>query len=211
MGEELIHKWDKVLDSLYDEQAKPLGLVVNFSRLLKQEKKTMVLDLGCGKGRHTVFLARQGFNVMAVDISSVALSQTLRRLKEQGLPAPLVQADLRRLPLPGNTFDALLSLSVLHHHCWSEMVVGVNEMYRVTKPGGYGLLTVALRHRPCYGTGELVETHSYLIDHGADQGIIHHFFDRQEILQLFSEFTIVNARLTRPDQGSWKVLLQKPQ
>ena len=53
------------------------------------------LDLGCGTGVHTVFLAENGFSVVAVDISTVAVETTRRRLDAAGL-MPTLEVTLDR-------------------------------------------------------------------------------------------------------------------
>lgn len=55
-----------------------------------------VLDLACGAGRHTIFLAERGWNVTAVDSSPVAIELTKKRARERGLEVETVIADLER-------------------------------------------------------------------------------------------------------------------
>ena len=73
----------------------------------------VVLDAGCGKGRHTTLAARWGAHlVVGVDLSDAvetAFAQT------RGLDnAHIVQGDLHRLPLKP-VFDYVFSIGVLHH------------------------------------------------------------------------------------------------
>ena len=52
------------------------------------------LDLGCGPGRNAIWLARQGFQVTAVDNSTVGLQQARERARHVGVTLQLVDADL---------------------------------------------------------------------------------------------------------------------
>jgi SAM-dependent methyltransferase len=61
-----------------------------------------VLDLGCGPGRHAAALADRGIEVVGVDISEAFL-----RLLPNGWP---VRADVRRLPVRPESFDAVICL-----------------------------------------------------------------------------------------------------
>ena len=53
-----------------------------------------VLDVGCGPGRDVAWLAEQNFDVVGVDLAFKMLEEGLAR----GVSAPLIQADMRRLP-----------------------------------------------------------------------------------------------------------------
>lgn len=52
------------------------------------------LDLGCGTGRNSLWLARQGWRVTGVDASSVGLAVALRSARESGVGLDVVEADL---------------------------------------------------------------------------------------------------------------------
>lgn len=54
-------------------QKEPSGLLVEFARLLPE--KGLVLDLACGGGRNSVFLAERGLRVIGVDRAFPALSR----------------------------------------------------------------------------------------------------------------------------------------
>ncbi len=58
-----------------------------------------VLDAGCGVGRHLLPLAQEGFQVVGVDREASVLLVLQGRLQPRPLAAPLLQADLRRLPV----------------------------------------------------------------------------------------------------------------
>lgn len=71
------------------------------------------LELGAGEGRHAVWLARQGWQVTAVDFSRVGLEKARRRAEEHGVELECVLADVRDLrPTPGGY--ELVLLAYLH-------------------------------------------------------------------------------------------------
>ncbi|MDP2974096.1 MAG: methyltransferase domain-containing protein [Candidatus Diapherotrites archaeon] len=53
--------------------------VVEHVKLFKEEGIHSILDLGCGLGRNSVFLAKSGFSVTAADLSPTALEKTKKR------------------------------------------------------------------------------------------------------------------------------------
>jgi SAM-dependent methyltransferase len=79
--------------------------------LVKREHKTDLLKLGCGQGRDTLFFARNGLHVTALDYSDVATNTVTAKAEESGVGQRVraIQHDLREsLPFEG-TFDAAFS------------------------------------------------------------------------------------------------------
>ena len=68
------------------------------------------LDVACGRGRHTLWLARMGYQVDAVDISLEGLQQLAERLEQEGLDARvhLIHADLAIWRPDPATYDLIL-------------------------------------------------------------------------------------------------------
>jgi SAM-dependent methyltransferase len=73
----------------------------------------LILDVACGAGRNSLFLARRGFSVVAVDISWEGLQRLARRAREQRLPVYPVHADLERFALPDSRFDVIINTRFL--------------------------------------------------------------------------------------------------
>lgn len=69
----------------------------------------VVLDLGCGIGRHSLEFARRGFRVTGVDRTQAYLDRALRSASEAGLSAEWVREDMRRFHR-ANAFDLAVSL-----------------------------------------------------------------------------------------------------
>lgn len=65
-----------------------------------------VLDLACGAGRYLKVLHERGAHVVGVDLSAVLLAEARRN----GIAAPIVRADMRRLPFDRGQFDLTLSM-----------------------------------------------------------------------------------------------------
>lgn len=97
----------------------------------------VVLDAGCGMGRHTHHLLGRGAHVLAIDASS-AIDVAARQ--NQHPSALFVQGDVLRLPVASDSFDIVCCLGVLHHVQDTEG--GLRELVRVVKPGGWVLVYV---------------------------------------------------------------------
>jgi len=100
-----------------------------------------LLELGCGAGFATAALAMRGYRVDAVDSVPAMINLTNKRLVEIGAAerVRIVRADIRHLPMPNDSFDLVFALGVLP---WlNDTLAAVREMARVTRPGGYVLIT----------------------------------------------------------------------
>jgi SAM-dependent methyltransferase len=78
-------------------------------RLLQIAPGARVLDLGCGIGRHSLELARRGFEVTGIDRTKSYLNQAREQAEKEKLDAEFVQSDIRAFRRPG-AFDAVISL-----------------------------------------------------------------------------------------------------
>jgi tellurite methyltransferase len=88
----------------------PSPLLVEHAPLLCGE---LALDVATGRGRHALWLARNGFRVHAIDISSAAAAGLAARAREEHCAiAPLV-ADLDAFPLPTTTYDVVVNVNFL--------------------------------------------------------------------------------------------------
>jgi SAM-dependent methyltransferase/uncharacterized protein YbaR (Trm112 family) len=74
----------------------------------------LVLDAGCGFGRHALFAARYGAEVVAIDNSSDAVASCKQNLGDAAR-AHVIQADVASPPLRRAAFDLVFSYGVLHH------------------------------------------------------------------------------------------------
>ena len=77
-------KWDKKF-SEKAELLKPREASAYLKKLELQGKGKIALDLACGAGRHTLYLAKQGFKVYALDISKVALEAVDVLVEKEGV------------------------------------------------------------------------------------------------------------------------------
>ena len=86
-------------------------------------------DVGCGPGRITVALHEAGCNVIAVDLSRVALD-----MLAQHVDVPRLRANGLNLPLFDNIADWVISTGVVHHTPDPRQAIA--ELCRILKPGG---------------------------------------------------------------------------
>ena len=135
----------------------PSGSVVEFMEYLKAlpEVGRLALDLGCGRGRNSIFLAQHGFEVSSVDFVPEIIEGLRRQVKEFGL-ADIVHpycADLTRpWPFPNDNFDIAIDTFCYKHQIRpEEKELYRRELKRVLKPGAFFLLTLAGTDDGYYG------------------------------------------------------------
>lgn len=72
-------------------------------------KKTKILDIGCGTGRHSIELARRGYTVVGIDLSESLLQRAREKASGQNLPIVFQKQDARNLPF-SQEFDLAIML-----------------------------------------------------------------------------------------------------
>ena len=95
-------------------------------------RKLRVLDVGCGGGFLTNYLAPQGHAVTGLDFASDALK--VARVHDATGRVEYIEGDAFRLPFPDGTFDAVCALDFLEHV--EEPELAIREAARVLVPGG---------------------------------------------------------------------------
>lgn len=95
-----------------------------------------VLDLGCGAGWTSIFLAETGFGVTGLDIVPANVKTGQKRADRLKLPAKFQVGDMDKFSLP-KKFDAVLIFDCLHHSIRQEKVI--KQVYKHLKPGGWVL------------------------------------------------------------------------
>jgi len=97
-----------------------------------------ILDLGCGAGWTSAFLARAGYDVVGVDISEPMIEMAWQRVERDGVPAKFVVADMEELDLEQKEFDGVLLFDSLHHCPGYGRVL--ERAWQHLRPGGYLML-----------------------------------------------------------------------
>lgn len=163
-----------------------------------------ILDLGCGGGANTWFLAREGFRVTAVDGSAAAVARTSDLLTQEGCTADVVVRDFLDLNFPDAVFDAVLDCASIQHNPWDDIVSVHRHIFRILKPGGW-FLGLLLNTDSSHPRGDEAPEGSELRGFRAgtlDQGVFVHLFSRNELDLLFAPYEATSVdSVCRSDGG----------
>jgi SAM-dependent methyltransferase len=105
-------------------------------------KKQNILDAGCGYGRFTIPLAKQGYNIEGIDITPVLIKKAKQSAKKEKLRINFKLGDIRRLPYKNDSFDAIICMwSVLIEiKNKKDQIKIIKEMLRVLTKKGFALI-----------------------------------------------------------------------
>ncbi|HEY9484412.1 MAG TPA: class I SAM-dependent methyltransferase [Micromonosporaceae bacterium] len=142
----------------------PEGLREADARLLGDVGGQRVVEIGCGAAAAARWLATQGAEVVALDLSAGMLRHAVDAAEHSGVRVPLVQADATHLPLADASFDiACTAFGAVPFVDDSAAVM--REVFRVLRPGGRWVFAVTHPMRWIFlddpGGAGLVAIHSY--------------------------------------------------
>jgi len=116
----------------------------------KIPKNSWVLELGCGAGEHTAFLAqiRKDVRLVALDLSLKSVLETKARLKKEKIKSRVsfVVADVEALPFKEKALAGIVGVMLLHHLAHLRKTIG--EIKRTLHPKGTALIVDITANNP---------------------------------------------------------------
>ena len=174
--------WDPIWEDIYSTREwgkyPPEELVRFVARNFyasPDRSKVKMLDLGCGTGAATWYVAREGFGAFGIDGSLAGIEIAQKRFQAEGLVGEFLVGDISSLPYADASFDAAIDIASIQHNEPDAVQKIVDETRRVLKPGGtfFGML--------------IAESQSL-----ANWPGMIHYFTIDELEQLFAEFSELN-------------------
>ncbi|MEH7416292.1 class I SAM-dependent methyltransferase [Neobacillus drentensis] len=117
--------------------------------ILSKEKindQSVILDAGCGTGQTAAYLYQHyGANVIGLEINPIMVEKAKERFEKLQLPISLIRGSIEEIPFADNTFDFILSESVL---AFVNKPKALKEFNRVLKKGGRLIANEMTINRP---------------------------------------------------------------
>jgi SAM-dependent methyltransferase len=208
--------WDRIWDDIHRRRAwgkypkeELIRFVAQNYYAAPDRKAVRFLDLGCGFGASTWYLAREGFTVDAIDGSAVVIERLRKRLAEEGLPATLAIGDIVDLPYPKNTFDCVVDIACLMCNTPDDTRRILDGVHDRLKVGGRLFSIAATPDSTGAGIGERIAEGTYRsVTEGsfADVGTVR-FSSREAIQRIYARFSELRIDLSEYtlDGGATKV------
>ncbi|MGA7826720.1 MAG: class I SAM-dependent methyltransferase [Geobacteraceae bacterium] len=113
-GDDSLLKWD----ARFRNETCVLGkdpsryLVENMGLILSRVPGTKALDIACGEGRNSIFLAKKGFQVTGLDISEAGLEKGRQWMEREGLTIDFHAANMEQFEFT-EQYDLILNCNFL--------------------------------------------------------------------------------------------------
>jgi SAM-dependent methyltransferase len=187
-------------DILYGENrdyfgAQPESILEDHCGLL--DRSVPVLDIGAGQGRNSLYLARQGYRVIALDPSPVAIDTIADEAAKEQLPIEPHACGFETFAPGEERFGGALLFGLIQILDWDGIKNLIDRTGRWTQAGGHVFITAFSTEDPRYEThadaGKKIGNNSFVIS-GSDsaEGEIRTYLERNEILGLFAGWEIAH-------------------
>lgn len=209
--------WDPVWEEVFREQEwgkYPPEYAIRFVARnwykVAERKAVKLLDLGCGPGACTWYMAREGFSVSAIDGSPTAIDRLVKRLAVENLQAEAVVGSYENLPWADATFDGVVDNVSLCCNRFAMCKQTVAEVARTLKPGGRFCSANFTPRTWGYGSGDPVEPNAFTnIREGplAGKGF-NLFMSREQVDELYAPFREVEIEKVSYTVGGMAHLIE---
>lgn len=191
--------WNKIYNNI--ESSGSDDWLDKYSVMLQSTNNIPILDIGCGLGNDTLYLLNRGFNVISCDFSEKALNKLMSLNSNVKTKCFNIKDGL---PFEDKSVNIIISDLSLHYFPWVETEYILTEFYRVLDNNGKIFCRVNSTKDINYGAGIGLEIEeNFYINNGNSK----RFFDKNQIYQLFKNWTIKNIVETSISRyGSDKII-----
>lgn len=174
----------------------PQADTLRFLKFLKKEEKFRVedktiLDLGCGTGRNTNYLADIGNNVIGIEISKTALNLAKERAKELNLDVDYRFGDIGEpYEIKDNSIDVVLDVTSSNSLNEKGREIYINEVSRVLKDDGYFFVRALAKDgnknvKNLLKNSPGKEYDTYMIK---EIGLTERVFSKEDFIKIYSQY-----------------------
>lgn len=179
--------------------------VADFLNIFKSN--SLILDIGCGNGKN--MLSKTDLQFKGIDLSEELVKICINK----GLD--VTEADMTSIPFSDNTFDGFMAVASYHHLSTDESrTQALNEMYRILKPNGLGLIVVWAMEQPDDSRFNFTNTDEFVKwTDKKTKKTFNRYYHIYRSNDLVNEITKLEPRFEIKKQiwekGNWCVVIQK--
>lgn len=221
--------WDREYKSplLVTKNDGPQADTLRFLKFLKKEQKyrvedKSVLDLGCGTGRNSNYLAERGNSVIGIEISKTALNLAKIRAEDIGVSVDYRLGDIgEKYEIADNSIDVVLDITSSNSLNEKGREIYLSEVARVLKNGGYFFVRALCKDgnqnvKNLLKSSPGREHDTYILK---DIGLTERVFSREDFIKMYTKYfkilslekktnyNTMNDRIYKRDY--WLAYLQK--
>lgn len=190
--------WEKEYKNplLLTKNGGPQADTLRFFKFLKKEEKykvenRIILDLGCGTGRNSNYLAEQGNKVIGIEISKEALGLAKKRAKDLEIGVDYILGDIGEpYNIEDNSIDIVLDVTSSNSLDEKGREVYLREVNRVLKTGGYFFVRALCKDgnknvKNLLKLNPGREHDTYIIK---EIGLTERVFSREDFIKMYSKY-----------------------
>lgn len=175
--------------------------------LSKFNSGSELLDIGCGNGKNII--SRPDLKFKGIDLSD----ELVKICQKKGLD--VIESSMTSIPLKNNSFDGFITIASYHHLSTDkDRTEALNEMYRILKIGGSGLIVVWAMEQPKDSTFHFTKSDEFVKwtynKTGQTFMRYYHIYSANdlanEIIKLEPRFNIIDQGW---EKGNWWIQITK--
>lgn len=140
------------------------------------------LDVGCGLGRHSLYMAENGFDVYAFDNSKYVVDVVKEKASSKDLKVICNMGDVRELPYENESIDCMAAIGIMANNDKNGIYLILKEMYRVLKDGGETYFNIISKVTDYDFSEELLNGNTF------------YNIKEEDFKWLFSDFNVIDIR-----------------
>lgn len=178
--------WDKT----WNRFLKFHGMIAPSAKLVQHlfayvQRNGIILDLGCGEGRNSLYLSQVGYNIVGIDLSCKAARVMRNNFFEEELKGLVIAGDARGLPFASESIDGILAHHLFDHLDRKSFQLSLDEAFRVLKPNGVMLLTMDSFQEYCNDSSTVIrDDKSIVFVKGTKKGMLVRPYQEDELVTL---------------------------
>ena len=195
--------YNSIANEFSDTRYRPWTCVESF--LDNLEKDQIIGDIGCGNGKNMLYrkdLINYGCD-FSKELVKICLKQNLN----------VIEGDILNIPYKDNSFDYTLCIAVIHHlSTIDKRIKSINELIRVTKPGGKILILVWALEQESNSKRKFTKQENYVDWKNKSKQLLgkryYYVFKKNELENLVSS---INVKIVESfyEKGNHGIILEK--